>query len=156
MAVRGFSNEYKMKASDLRIGNIVKNKDGEVFPISEQDLFNFALGSEEFFPVEITEEWLLKEAKAYKMPFPTITNSIIIDLGRKRILSIGNLGTSNEMVWLCQKNKFDDKKIDDLVCIRNYDYDGGITTHEYQNLYHSLTQTELQLKTKLCSKIIEE
>ena len=59
-----------------------------------------------------------------EIPHFTIMNSLIYDLGRNRQLSIGDIGNPNEMVYLCERDYDDPRKITDLVCIRNYDYDG--------------------------------
>jgi len=59
-----------------------------------------------------------------ELPHLSILNSLIYDLGRRRIISAGNVGTANEMIWICEKNRGDDKQIDDLICLSNYDFDG--------------------------------
>ena len=62
-----------------------------------------------------------------ELPHATIGNIIVFDVGRRRHLSLGSLGTPNEMMYLCETNLGDDKQIDDLICIHNYDYDGYLT-----------------------------
>jgi hypothetical protein len=69
-----------------------------------------------------------------KLPHFTITNSMIKDIGRRRIISVGCAGTPNEMIWLCDVNATDPTKIDDLVCIRNYDYEGLATVTDLKNI----------------------
>lgn len=55
----------------------------------------------------------------------TIMNSYTYDLGRGRILSIGNIGTPNEMLFICQiENKYN---ITDIITLHNYDYDSYLT-----------------------------
>ena len=90
----------------------------------------------------------MKVGKKKKIPHFTVTNSYTLDIGRNRIVSVGNVGTPNEMIWLCQINDKDKNKIDDLICLRNYDYDGYTHVHTLQNLIHSLTGTELTLTDK--------
>ena len=65
-----------------------------------------------------------------ELPYFTIGNSLIFDLGRNRNLSFSSIGTPNEMLFICEFNKKDNKVIDDLVCLWNYDYDGYLTLEE--------------------------
>lgn len=81
----------------------------------------------------------LKELGFKEIPHFTITNSLIYDLGRERHLSIGCVGTPNEVVFICQSDHDDNKKIEDLVCVRNYDYDGYTTIEVIKNLISSIT-----------------
>jgi hypothetical protein len=66
----------------------------------------------------------LKDIGFKEMPHFTVMNSLVYDLGRNRSLSIGDLGNPNEMVFLCERDYDDPRKINDLICLRNYDYDG--------------------------------
>lgn len=66
----------------------------------------------------------LKDIGFKEIPHFTVMNSLVYDLGRNRSLSIGDLGTPNEMVFLCERDYDDPRKINDLICIKNYDYDG--------------------------------
>jgi len=94
-------------------------------------------------PIPLTEEWLVR-AGGKRLPFPSILNPLIFDIGRNRILSCGCVGTPNEMIWICEVNATDSQKIDDLVCVHNYDYDGYMPVHRFQNIHHSLTGKELE------------
>lgn len=52
-----------MKASELRIGNLVLNKiDNSILEISAKDILFLEEGGDEFIfePIPLTEEWLLK------------------------------------------------------------------------------------------------
>jgi len=62
-----------------------------------------------------------------ELPHFTIMHSLTYDIGRNRHISIGGLGTENEIVFLCQVDPGNDKVISDLICLHNYDYDGLIT-----------------------------
>lgn len=62
-----------------------------------------------------------------ELPHYTVMGSVIYDLGRKRHLSVGCVGTPNEMVFICQVDNKIKEKITDLICIHNYDYDGYLT-----------------------------
>lgn len=79
-----------------------------------------------------------------ELPFPSIMNPAIINIGRNRIISIGNIGTPNETVWICEINATNSEAIDDLVCIFNYDYDGYITEEILKDLYFGLTRKQLK------------
>ena len=75
----------------------------------------------------------------YELPHLTIMNSLIYDLGRNRQLSIGCLGNPNEMVFICQIDMSDKRKITDVVVLRNFDYDGFITIDGVKNIIQSIT-----------------
>jgi len=91
--------------------------------------------------MKLTEDFLLENGFE-KVPYFTITNTIFKDLGRNRILSIGCVGTPNEMVWICEVDRTDPKKINDLVCLRNYDYDGYTTQEELLEIYSIITNNK--------------
>lgn len=61
-----------------------------------------------------------------ELPHPTIMDTLVYDLGRRRVLSLGCLGQGNEVIYLCEKSKVGEH-YEDLVCIHNRDYDGLIT-----------------------------
>lgn len=75
----------------------------------------------------------------------TINNALIYDIGRNRHLSLGDAGTPNEMLFLCESDKDDYRKITDLVCLHNFDYDGYISKSYILNLINLLTSSS---KTK--------
>ena len=58
------------------------------------------------------------------LPHLAITNSHRYDLGRNRHISVNDVGTASEMMWICETDEKDENEITDLVCIHNYDYDG--------------------------------
>jgi len=64
----------------------------------------------------------------------TITKTLIYKLSRNRQLSVGDVGTPNEMLWICEIDEDNSKKITDLVCLHNYDYDGYLTKDKIINL----------------------
>lgn len=74
-----------------------------------------------------------------EVPNFTIMNSVYFDLGRRRQLSAGDIGTPNEMMYLCEVDEKDPRKITDLVCVHNYDYDGYLTTEKVSGLITLLT-----------------
>jgi hypothetical protein len=69
-----------------------------------------------------------------EIPYFTIGNSLIFDIGRFRYISVSSLGTPNEFVWICQASRKDLSKVTDLVCIHNYDYDGYITLDKVKSI----------------------
>lgn len=76
-----------------------------------------------------------------EIPHFTILHNLIYDLGRNRELSIGGLGSCNETIFICETELIEqkEKRITDLVCIHNYDYDGPITLEKLQSLIKVLT-----------------
>ena len=146
----------KLNHKEFRIGNLVEY-DGRVFEIDSVsevlptlNTIEFGIGVVDWNnlkPIPLTEDWLVRFG-GEKLPYHNILNSIFFKVGRNRIVSVGNVGTPNEMIWLCQVNATNDKIIDDLICLRNYDYDGYTPVHTFQNLIHALTGTELTLTDK--------
>jgi hypothetical protein len=73
-----------------------------------------------------------------KIPHFTIANSVIYPLGRHRHLSAGCVGTPNEMLWICETDDQNETKINDLVCIHNWDYDGVLTIEKVKMLINTI------------------
>lgn len=114
--------------SELMIGNIVldstKNTTVVETIIPEHNRV--------YYGKTLTEEWLLHYGfESY--PHFTVMNSKFIKLGRNRQISIGCVGTPNEMVWLQEVDE-DKKTVNDLICLRNFDYDGKTYAHHIQNI----------------------
>jgi len=82
----------------------------------------------------ITDRDELKQIGFKEMPHFTVMNSLIFDLGRDRQLSIGCLGTPNEMMAICQVEKEPVKKITDIIVLSNYDYDGYLDTQKIKDI----------------------
>jgi len=74
------------------------------------------------------------------IPHYTITDSHVYKLGRRRHLSIGNVGTPNEMMWICETSDQDEKFITDLICLHNYDYDGYLTKEKIIGIINLITK----------------
>ena len=70
------------------------------------------------------KEYLLQRGFA-ETPHLVLKSVLVLDIGRDRHISIGSLGTPNEMVFINQKHNEGD--ITDMVCICNFDYDGFLT-----------------------------
>ena len=126
-----------MKASELRIGNIIKNpiwnKEINSIVLDDFEVLNrFPELFENIKPVEITEEWLLK--------FGFITMDLEIDYvewGREDTGYIFNLVSNGirEMTPVFYERT--DSKMDRMEI--KY-------VHQLQNLYFALTGEELTLK----------
>lgn len=74
-----------------------------------------------------------------ELPHSTITASLTYDLGRKRQLSFGSIQTPNEMLYIYEIDENDPRKITDLVCLRNFDYDGYTSIEQIKALITFLT-----------------
>lgn len=73
-----------------------------------------------------------------EIPHFTIGDSIIYNLKRNKFISISCVGTPNEMVFLCERDKDDPRCINDLIAIRNFDYDGYTSLDWIKNLIQLL------------------
>lgn len=92
-------------------------------------------------PVRLTEDILLK-CGFENTPHFTVTDSKTLDIGRRRLLSIGSVEDCNQMMFI---QSIHNDKITDLVCVHNYDYNGWLHLHQLQNIYFSLTGEELKI-----------
>lgn len=88
--------------------------------------------------IKATEENLL-DIGFKKVPHFTITNTLTFDLGRNRILSVGDLDNPNCMMYICETDE--NGKYTDLVNIHNFDFDGILCIHKVQNLIELLNYT---------------
>lgn len=140
-----------VQIGELSLGNSLKYCNQEIIVLGLSrteiecgyftDSIGFSRRPEEVDVMPITKEWLVK-LKFEKVPHFTVNNAYTLNVGRKRIISVGNVGTPNEMIWLCQINSTDEKKIDDLICLRNYDYDGYTHVHTLQNIISDFSVEE--------------
>lgn len=88
----------------------------DIIPIEE-----FAFGK---CRCSLNKETLLRRGFV-ETPHMVLGSLLNLDVGRNRHISIGLLGTPNEMVYLNQKGNR--TGITDLICIHNFDYDGLLT-----------------------------
>ena len=144
----------EIKAGDIMLGNWLSytNENGtfnlqveEIRPTGIIVTWNggfWFVSYDKLKPIPLTEDMLLK-AGGYKLPHMTVTDSVLFDIGRDRILSIGCIEDCNQMAWL---QHIEGKKVTDLVCIHNYDYDGWLYLHTFQNLFKSLTGNDLKIE----------
>lgn len=153
------AKELRINPTELRIGNLVTSETWkgihmvEGIVSGESGYIITVKGYEhivstgifcEIIPIVLTVEILLK-AGFEKINHFTVTNSMTIHVGRDRYLSIGCVGTPNEILWLSTQDE-GIKKIDDLICLHNFDYDGKLYLHTVQNWYKLFTNTELKIE----------
>jgi len=135
-----------MTASELRIGNWVKNNydiGNNLSCDTQVDidiLCDIAHGyTFDFEPIELSPDWL--ERLGFKqLPHYTVGGNWLIPLGRDRVLSVACVGTPNEMIFITEEEPPEVKQI---IVARNFDYDGKTYVHHLMNLYHALTGEEL-------------
>jgi len=125
-------NRKTMDAKELRIGNFVhasiKSGKGRtvIHTITAINISNIdcGIGSFNFEPIPLTEEWLLKFGFIYRGIYYHFPNHDIFKLEQYK---------NKNAYWLRYYNE-------DIDCVRiNY-------VHQLQNLYFALTNTELTLK----------
>mgnify|MGYP003498282365 CR=1 FL=1 len=83
--------------------------------------------------MNVTEEIALSLGFT-KIPHFTVMNSMIMDIGRNRHLSLGDINTCNTMLFICNTDYKKKKKITDVVCLHNYDYDKHLTVERLENI----------------------
>lgn len=88
-------------------------------------------------PIPLTYE-ILENAGFQYLPHFTVTKSMYFDLGRNRYLSIGCVGSPNEILWLTYHDDMMEhsnvRVIEDLICLSNFDYDNKLYLHKLQNI----------------------
>jgi hypothetical protein len=72
------------------------------------------------------------------IPHFTVTNAYIYKLGRNRQLSVGCVGTPNEMLWITATSDQSEKEVTDAICLHNYDYDGYLTKEKTINIINAI------------------
>ena len=134
--------------SELRLGSIIahNNEQCVVFSLSKEWLRvtkdrNVAISYDNISGVPITEDRLLRFGFEKIATF-NVMNSFIKNIGRNRHISIGCIGTPNLMVFLCETDREDYRKVNDLICLHNWDYDGELYVHQLQNIISDLTRQE--------------
>lgn len=152
-----------MKASELRIGNLFYpiNRSNYIhipenipFKIYKIEPFkvtayrtndNFLMDETYEFDIQDISPIPLSEKLLLMTGFEIIENLITgrqyqISIDRDRYISISGLGTCNEFVFLSDER---DQNINDVIVLKNFDYDGKTYFHQLQNLYSILTGKEL-------------
>ncbi len=139
------------KATELRIGNIIKYQNGgdlfHINSINEDgcDVYNRTettwIEHWAFEGVELTPE-ILEKSGFIQPPHFTVQNSWYKDIGRNRTISIACVGTPNEIIFI---SEMEDNKVSNIIVARNYDYDGKTYLHQLQNIHFAITNQELTI-----------
>jgi hypothetical protein len=79
------------------------------------------------------------------LPHKNLLNSLNLDLGHRKVLSVSLLGTGNQMISVFEVNMSDNKVIDDMVVLSNYDYHGFMSVDRFAALFFALTGKVFQL-----------
>jgi len=140
---------------EIRVGNwlnvVIANPEGEkldvvgyVSKIKDDGIWlgsdgGIRIDLDDLFGIPVNNKALEKLGFKHN-PIVLVSKQYLISLGRNRFLSVSDVGTPNEMVWL---QNIEGRDVTDLVCIHNFDYDGEIYIHQLQNLYFALTGKEL-------------
>lgn len=85
---------------------------------------------------ELTDE-NLKNYGFTQLPHFTVQNLWKLDIGRNRVITIAYKGTPNEMVFISEEKN---NKVEGLVILRNYDYDGYTYMEDINNIVLSITK----------------
>ena len=88
----------------------------------------------------LTEEILI-EMGFQHFPHFTVGNIMVYNLGRNRHLSIGSVGTPNEMLFIVEHHSNLQSQIENLICLHNYDYDGYLSKSKLNDLISSIGTT---------------
>lgn len=152
-----------MKSTELRLGNYIwwlheesesvnvvnleileKLVYNEEDPSDSQD--RFARFGFRYAPIPLTEQWLDKFG-FFPHAYFTVRNSWMYNLGRNRQITIGSVGSPNCMVFLQEIGRDSDgnERIDDLICLHNFDYDGKLYVHDLQNIVFAISRQELTI-----------
>lgn len=81
-------------------------------------------------PIPLTAE-ILEKVWFRQLPHFTVINSCNLDIGRGRMLSVGGVGTPNEMVCILEAEP---PVVKAVIVIRNYDFNGKTYLHHLQNI----------------------
>lgn len=136
-----------MKIDSLRMGNLIKATDTpdiiEVFHLDtdsdDRNRINY-IGSNNFIPIELTNEWIKKLGFDKEMVLGlSIDISIHEDQYRKLILS-------DVYLYLREGILSSNRGNDDLVVLWNKDIRKQFYVHELQNIYFMITGKELTIK----------
>ncbi len=129
-----------MKASELRIANLVYNEFKEVITVNSiRDAGVNGYSIETIKPIPLTEEWLLKFG--FEVIGTYVNEGILVtDYG----INITDCNNDEKLIvsdWNMDVSIGDYSEDDYYVCNFNYQY-----VHQLQNLYHALTGKELKTK----------
>jgi len=69
-----------------------------------------------------------------EVPHFTIGNSLTLDLGRNRYLSLSDLDNCNCMLYLCERDEEYENEVTDIINLHNWDYDKELTVEKLENI----------------------
>lgn len=151
-----------MTAQELRIGNIVeyngmylhvseiyspkprkpKKFDGvECLELLCDGLITVTV--DEVNPIPLAKEILLK-CGFEEVPHKEFSNSFELPLKRNKKIYVSDIGNPNFMMGIVECN-FETGHVEDVVNIHNWDFEKDMYLHQLQNIFYSLTQTELEV-----------
>lgn len=73
-----------------------------------------------------------------KSPHFTIGDSLIYDLGGRKILLLSDLETMNEMFYICQTDYDTPSEITDVVVLHNHDFDSALQAAKVRKIIEAL------------------
>lgn len=73
---------------------------------------------------------------------PTLLRSLFYPLERNRFLSIGSLGTPNEMLFIADSFQYPEN----IIVLHNYDYDGYLTSCKLEGLLEFFKKEQKEIK----------
>lgn len=119
-----------MKANELRIGNwVLFGEKGEPFKVESDDISKTAYGSFDYYPIPLTEEWLVKfGASCDVVSGESVYYLTIVDSKFYFVFS-------DDEYYLVDSNG-------KMLISFGSEY----AVHQLQNLYFSLTGKEIELK----------
>jgi len=84
----------------------------------------------------------LLELGFYELPHFTIDNNMLYDLRNFRRLTIASIGTPNEILFIEEYDSEVYQKINELIVLHNYDYDGYLTLDKLNLLLDFFKRTK--------------
>lgn len=89
----------------------------------------------------------LEKAGFIKYPGVSVMETYALLGSRNRWISVTNPGTPNEMVFICDGEY--GKRVDNIVTLKNYDYDGYTTLMQLDGICYLLTEKTLDFSKLL-------
>ena len=136
----------QVKAEDIRVGIWVQSPsiicDGELrtWEVTESDIPIMLDNQENYFGIPLSEEVLLKCPQFERNGIVKVMNCYNMKFGRNRMITVSDIGTPNGFIHI---SNIDEGVPTDIVTIYNWDYDKEIYLHQFQNIIHALTKTNL-------------
>lgn len=85
---------------------------------------------------KLTPEFLAQEG-FYQLPHFTVQDNWLKSIGRDRFISIGCVGTPNEIIFLTEEHP---PKVDNIIVLKNYDFDGYTTPDKLKSIIDLLAE----------------